>query len=197
MFRDYYYRLNLSNQLNNYATKDDISNMVETIDIEDVVRNNELSNQLNNYATKNDVSEMVENEDIEDVVRNSDITDVVRENDLNNQLNEYAKKNDLPDVSDFITLEEVPEVDLSSYAKTEDIPSIEGLLDEPSADELYVTRSEVGELQGPPGKDGTVEFNELTEEQKTSLIFPPKIYTRDEYDQLTPDPNTLYFIEGV
>ena len=52
--------------------------------------------------------------------------------------------------------------------------------------------------QGPKGVDGTVDYESLTEGQQADLRIPPKVYTRDEYNQLTDiDPHTLYFIEEV
>ena len=58
--------------------------------------------------------------------------------------------------------------------------------------------SEAEWLESLNGKDGTVAYSDLDESQKADLRIPPKIYTRDEYSQLTEiDPNTLYFIEGV
>lgn len=60
--------------------------------------------------------------------------------------------------------------------------------------------------KGDKGEEGIIKFENLTEEQKLELkgkqgdavIVPPKIYTRDEYDQLpTKDNNTLYFISEV
>lgn len=53
-------------------------------------------------------------------------------------------------------------------------------------------------LESLKGKDGTVAYNDLDHEQKHALHLPPRIYTRDEYNNLPSiDPNTLYFIEGV
>lgn len=50
--------------------------------------------------------------------------------------------------------------------------------------------------QGPKGADGTVAYSDLDESQKAALRVPPKVYTRDEYNQLAvKDPNALYFIE--
>ena len=44
-------------------------------------------------------------------------------------------------------------------------------------------------IQGPKGEQGP---------KGDTLLAPPKIYTRDEYNQLaTKDPNTLYFISEV
>ena len=59
---------------------------------------------------------------------------------------------------------------------------------------------------GEKGEEGIIKFENLTEEQKLELkgkqgdtvIVPPKIYTRDEYNQLPiKDNNTLYFISEV
>lgn len=58
-------------------------------------------------------------------------------------LTEYATKDEIPtvpDVSQFITLEDIPEVDLSDYAKASDIPSLTGLLSEEDAETLYVRK---------------------------------------------------------
>src|SRR5699024_9538760 len=58
----------------------------------------------------------------------------------------------------------------------------------------------------PEEKGNTLKFSDLTEEEKEEIrgkkgdtgdvvYVPPKIYTRDEYNQLeTKDNNTLYFI---
>ena len=60
--------------------------------------------------------------------------------------------------------------------------------------------------KGDKGEEGIIKFENLTEEQKTelkgdkgdSVLASPKIYTRDEYNQLTTkDNNTLYFISEV
>ena len=53
-------------------------------------------------------------------------------------------------------------------------------------------------LESLNGLDGTVAYSDLDESQKTALRVPPKVYTRDEYNNLSSiDPNTLYFIEEV
>lgn len=66
-------------------------------------------------------------------------------------------------------------------------------------------KGEKGE-KGDKGEEGIIKFENLTEEQKTelkgkqgdSVLASPKIYTRDEYNQLeTKDSNTLYFISEV
>ena len=55
-----------------------------------------------------------------------------------------------------------------------------------------LTDEEKEELKGEPGKQG-----EQGEKGDTEVV-PPKIYTREEYDQLeTKDSNTLYFISEV
>lgn len=65
----------------------------------------------------------------------------------------------------------------------------------------------VNSIKGEPGEQGdALKFSDLTEAEKKELkgeqgdtvYLPPKIYTRDEYNQLsTKDPNTLYFISEV
>ena len=58
--------------------------------------------------------------------------------------------------------------------------------------------SEAEWLESLNGLDGTVSYSDLDESQKAALRVPPKVYTRDEYNQLAiKDPNTLYFIEEV
>lgn len=58
--------------------------------------------------------------------------------------------------------------------------------------------SEAEWLESLNGLDGTVAYSDLDESQKAALRVPPKVYTRDEYNQLAvKDPNTLYFIEEV
>ena len=58
--------------------------------------------------------------------------------------------------------------------------------------------SEAEWLESLNGLDGTVAYSDLDESQKADLRVPPKIYTRDEYNNLEViDPNTLYFIEEV
>ena len=58
--------------------------------------------------------------------------------------------------------------------------------------------SEAEWLESLNGLDGTVAYSDLDDSQKAALRVPPKIYTRDEYNQLAvKDPNTLYFIEEV
>lgn len=53
-------------------------------------------------------------------------------------------------------------------------------------------------LESLNGLDGTVAYSDLDESQKAALRVPPKVYTRDEYNQLAvKDANTLYFIEEV
>lgn len=55
--------------------------------------------------------------------------------------------------------------------------------------------SEAEWLESLNGLDGTVAYSDLDESQKTALRVPPKVYTRDEYNQLAvKDANTLYFI---
>ena len=68
----------------------------------------------------------------------------------------------------------------------------------------------VKSIKGEPGEKGNpLKFSDLTEEEKEEIkgekgdtgdvvYVPPKIYTRDEYNQLaTKDSNTLYFISEV
>src|SRR5699024_8283008 len=58
--------------------------------------------------------------------------------------------------------------------------------------EIY--KGEKGERgeQGPQGRKGRKG------DKGDTTLAPPKIYTRDEYEQLgTKDPNTLYFISEV
>lgn len=58
--------------------------------------------------------------------------------------------------------------------------------------------SEAEWLESLNGLDGTVAYSDLDESQKAALRVPPKVYTRDEYNNLSSiDPNTLYFIEEV
>ena len=58
--------------------------------------------------------------------------------------------------------------------------------------------SEAEWLESLNGLDGTVAYSDLDESQKAALRVPPKVYTRDEYNQLAvKDANTLYFIEEV
>lgn len=55
-----------------------------------------------------------------------------------------------------------------------------------------LTPEDKEELKGKPGEPGEPG------EKGDTIINPPKIYTRDEYDQLeTKDSNTLYFISEV
>ena len=55
-----------------------------------------------------------------------------------------------------------------------------------------LTDEEKEELKGEPGKQGEQG------EKGSTVVVPPKIYTREEYDQLeTKDSNTLYFISEV
>ena len=72
------------------------------------------------------------------------------------------------------------------------------------------TGTEAEWVQSIKGDKGDkMKFSDLTESEKEELkgeqgdkgdtvYLPPKIYTRDEYNQLaTKDPNTLYFISEV
>ena len=55
-----------------------------------------------------------------------------------------------------------------------------------------LTDEEKEELKGEPGKQGEQG------EKGSTVVVPPKIYTREEYDQLdTKDSHTLYFISEV
>ena len=55
-----------------------------------------------------------------------------------------------------------------------------------------LTDEEKEELKGEPGKQGKQG------EKGSTVVVPPKIYTREEYDQLeTKNSNTLYFISEV
>ncbi|PEW95842.1 hypothetical protein CN446_14800 [Bacillus cereus] len=49
-----------------------------------------------------------------------DFNTLLRDEDLG----EYAKKEEIPDVSEFITKEDIPEVDLTDYAKHEDVKKV-------------------------------------------------------------------------
>src|SRR5699024_2765384 len=75
----------------------------------------------------------------DEVVFGQLIDEATKETDLTG----YATKEEITvvtDVSKFITLEDIPETDLSEYAKVSDIPSLEGLLSEVNAENLYVRK---------------------------------------------------------
>ncbi|WP_239748324.1 BppU family phage baseplate upper protein [Mammaliicoccus sp. A-M2] len=88
----------------------------------------------------------------------------------------------------------------------------EGFKDDVSVELKNYVNDNVETFKGPKGdkgdkgEEGIIKFENLTEEQKLelkgkqgdSVLASPKIYTRDEYNQLaTKDPNTLYFISEV
>lgn len=133
--------------LSDYATKEeipvvpDVSNFITLEDIPET--------DLSEYAKVSDIPSL-------DGLLNQTAAETlyVRKDALPN-FEEYAKKTDIPapqdlshlatkseipDVSSFITLEDIPPTDLSEYAKVADIPSLEGLLSENTAAELYVRK---------------------------------------------------------
>lgn len=91
------------------------------------------------------------------------------------------------------------------YAK--DILKVHGLSAYQIAVKNGYTGTEEEWVQSIKGEKGDkLTFKDLTNEDKEELkgekgdttYLPPKIYTRDEYDQLeTKDPNILYFISEV
>lgn len=97
------------------------------------------------------------------------IDEATKETDLSG----YATKEEIPvvpDVSQFITLEDIPETDLSEYAKVSDIPSLTGLLSESDADALYVR------------KDTLPNFEEYA--KKTDIPAPQDLSNYVEFEDL-------------
>src|SRR5699024_10056778 len=85
---------------------------------------------LTEYATKDEIPT------VPDVSQFITLEDIPAPQDLSH----LATKSEIPDVSSFITLEDIPPTDLSEYAKVADIPSLDGLLSEVNAENLYVRK---------------------------------------------------------
>lgn len=91
-------------------------------------------------------------------------------------LTEYATKDEIPevpDVSQFITLEDIPPTDLSAYAKVSDIPSLDGLLSEVNAENLYVRKDSLDTVLADYAKKSEIpdvsEFITLSEVPEVDL----------------------------
>src|SRR5699024_9259673 len=84
-----------------------------------------------------------------------------------------ATKSEIPDVSSFITLEEIPPTDLSAYAKVSDIPSLDGLLSEVNAENLYVRKDSLDTVLADYAKKSEIpdvsEFITLNEVPEVDL----------------------------
>ena len=112
------------------------------------------------------------------------IDEATKEADLSG----YATKAELPvvpDVSQFITLEDIPPTDLSDYAKVADIPSLEGLLSETNAGELYVKKSDLTNLL-----ENYVKEDELPTE------FNSEIYKHEFLEEHVFSSNNLFNRNG-
>ena len=109
------------------------------------------------------------------------IDEATKETDLSG----YATKEEIPvvpDVSEFITLEDIPETDLSEYAKVSDIPSLTGLLSESDADALYVR------------KDNLPNFEEYA--KKTDIPVPQDISHLATKSEI-PDVSSFITLEEI
>src|SRR5699024_380736 len=109
------------------------------------------------------------------------IDEATKETDLSG----YATKEEIPvvpDVSEFITLEDIPETDLSEYAKLTDIPSLTGLLSESDADALYVR------------KDNLPNFEEYA--KKTDIPVPQDISHLATKSEI-PDVSSFITLEEI
>src|SRR5699024_6835737 len=109
------------------------------------------------------------------------IDEATKETDLS----DYATKEEIPvvpDVSEFITLEDIPETDLSEYAKVSDIPSLTGLLSESDADTLYVR------------KDTLPNFEEYA--KKTDIPVPQDISHLATKSEI-PDVSSFITLEEI
>src|SRR5699024_5567581 len=99
-------------------------------------------------------------------------------------LSNYATKEEIPDVSQFITLADIPEQDLSQYAKLTDIPSLENYLTNVDAEELYVKKTDLP------------DFNTFaTKDQVNDLILEgiPEV-DLTQYAKLTDIPDVSQFV---
>ena len=133
--------------LSDYATKEeipvvpDVSNFITLEDIPET--------DLSEYAKVSDIPSLdgllnqtaaetlyVRKDALPNFEEYAKKTDIPEPQDLSH----LATKSEIPDVSSFITLEEIPPTDLSAYAKVSDIPSLEGLLSEVNAENLYVRK---------------------------------------------------------
>lgn len=88
-------------------------------------------------------------------------------------LTEYATKDEIPtvpDVSQFITLEEIPPTDLSEYAKVSDIPSLDGLLSSANAELLYVKKSELPDFNSFANKSEIPDISGLATKEEIPTV---------------------------
>lgn len=99
-------------------------------------------------------------------------------------LSGYATKGELPvipDVSQFVTLEDIPEVDLSGYAKVTDIPAEQDLSHLATKDEInglgevYVKKTDIADVVRQSELPNFGEFAKSTEvDSKISQIVIPE-----------------------
>lgn len=109
------------------------------------------------------------------------IDEATKETDLSG----YATKEEIPvvpDVSNFITLEDIPETDLSEYAKVSDIPSLDGLLNQTAAETLYVR------------KDALPNFEEYA--KKTDIPAPQDLSHLATKSEI-PDVSSFITLEDI
>ena len=134
------------------------------------------------------------NEELKNKFKNGMIPDeiafgqLIDEATKETDLSDYATKEEIPvipDVSQFITLEDIPPTDLSDYAKVADIPSLEGLLSETNAGELYVKKSDLTNLL-----ENYVKEDELPTE------FNSEIYKHEFLEEHVFSSNNLFNRNG-
>src|SRR5699024_8511113 len=112
------------------------------------------------------------------------IDEATKETDLSG----YATKAEIPvvpDVSQFITLEDIPETALSEYAKVADIPSLSGLLSESNAELLYVKKSELPDFNSFANKSEIPDISGLaTKEEIPTVPDVSQFITLDEVPEV-------------
>ena len=184
--------------LSGYATKEeipvvpDVSNFITLEDIPET--------DLSEYAKVSDIPSL-------DGLLNQTAAETlyVRKDALPN-FEEYAKKTDIPapqdlshlatkeeipDVSGFITLEDIPPTDLSEYAKVADIPSLDGLLSENTAAELYVRKDNLDTILADYAKKSEIpdvsEFITLNEVPEVDLSDYVKLNDISDLNNYSPE----------
>lgn len=110
--------------------------------------------------------------------------DSLKGEDADVDLSNYAIKEEIPDVSQFITLADIPEQDLSEYAKLTDIPSLANYLTNVDAEELYVKKTALPDFNTFATKD---QVNDLILEGTPEVDLT-------QYAKLTDVPDVSQFV---
>lgn len=119
--------------LDNYYTKEDVDNAIESIDVTD---------QLSEYAKRNEVTILKSTVDeLYNELYVDDSIDIITSSNKDEYLTDYVKKNDLPNMGDYLSKTEAERYYLQEHQ------DLSAYLTESDADRMYATKDEIKDVQ--------------------------------------------------